>query len=90
MNKESWIRKLTSRKFWLALAGFITGAIKMIQNPSTDAQSITALILSLGSIVAYCVAEGFVDANNTEHDVVYVPVDYAPNDEENHVEEIER
>lgn len=78
MKKEDIIRKLTSRKFWLALAGLVTGIISFLKQPTTDAQTITALILSLGSVVAYCVAEGLVDANRQdEPTVLYVPTDEA-------------
>lgn len=62
MTKEDWIRKLTSRKFWLALAGLITGIVGFIRHPSTDAEAITSLIMALGSVVAYMIAEGLVDA----------------------------
>ena len=37
MKKEDWIRKLTSRKFWLAIAGLVVGLVGFIQHPSTDA-----------------------------------------------------
>ena len=62
MKKEDWIRKLTSRKFWLAVAGLVTGIVSFLKQPTTDAETISALILSLGSVVAYLVAEGMVDA----------------------------
>lgn len=62
MNKEEWVRKLTSRKFWLAVAGLIVGAVNFLQHPTTDAETITSLILALGSVIAYVIAEGLVDA----------------------------
>lgn len=62
MSKEDWIRKLTSRKFWLAVAGLVVGALNFLKNPTTDAETITSLILALGSVVAYVIAEGLVDA----------------------------
>lgn len=62
MTKEDWIRKLTSRKFWLAVAGLVTGIIAFLRNPTTDSNSITALIMALGSVVAYCIGEGLADA----------------------------
>ncbi len=62
MNKEDWIRKLTSRKFWLAVAGLVVGALNFLKNPTTDAETITSLILALGSVIAYVIAEGLVDA----------------------------
>ena len=62
MTKEDWIRKLTSRKFWMAIAGLVVGAVNFLQHPTTDAETITSLILALGSVVAYVISEGLVDA----------------------------
>lgn len=62
MNKEDWVRKLTSRKFWAAIAGFVTGLVVFLKNPTTDAQAITALIMSMGTLIAYIVGEGLIDA----------------------------
>lgn len=62
MTKQDWIRKITSRKFWVAIAGLVAGIIKFMQNPTTDAQAISGLILSFGSVVAYIIGEGLVDA----------------------------
>ena len=56
-----WKAKLTSRKLWLAVAGLVTGIITLMK-PDTDTTQITGLILSLGSVVAYIVGEGLVDA----------------------------
>lgn len=61
MNKIDWKTKLTSRKFWLAVAGLVTGVIALL-SPGTDASQISGVILSLGSVVAYIVGEGLVDA----------------------------
>ena len=63
MTKQDWIRKLTSRKFWVALAGLVAGLVSFLRNPSTDVEKITGLILSLGAVVAYVVGEGLVDAS---------------------------
>ena len=62
MTKEDWIRKITSRKFWLAIAGLVAGIVKFAQNPSSDAEVISSLILAFGSVVAYIIGEGLVDA----------------------------
>ncbi len=62
MDKQDWIRKLTSRKFWLAIAGLITGVVGFLQHPTSDAETITSLVLALGSVVAYIIAEGMIDA----------------------------
>ena len=57
----NWAQKLTSRKFWLAVAALVVGVITLTK-PGTDTTQITGLILSLGSVVAYIVGEGLVDA----------------------------
>lgn len=77
MTKEDWIRKLTSRKFWLALAGLVTGLVSFIQHPTTDASAITGLILAFGSVVAYIIAEGLVDAAREGSDTYIVDPDEA-------------
>lgn len=69
MTKEDWIRKLTSRKFWIAVAGLVTGIVGFIRQPSTDSEAITSLIMALGSVVAYIIAEGLVDAASAKQDI---------------------
>lgn len=64
MNKINWAQKLTSRKLWLAVAGLVVGIITLFQ-PGSDTAQISGLILSLGSVVAYIVGEGLVDAAAT-------------------------
>ena len=61
MDKIDWRTKLTSRKLWLAVAGLVTGIITLLQ-PGTDTSQISGVILALGSVVAYIVGEGLVDA----------------------------
>lgn len=89
MNKTDWVRKLSSRKFWVAVAALVTGIISFIAKPTTDAQTISSLILMLGSVIAYCIGEGIADAANAhaEPTVIYVPTD-ENGDEEEHTEEV--
>lgn len=73
MTKEDWIRKLTSRKFWMALAGLIAGLVAFFKQPTSDSEAITSLIMALGSVIAYCVGEGLADAAgaHAEQSVTY-------------------
>ncbi len=48
--------KFTSRKFLTALTGLITGIILIVAGDVTE--GVTTVI---SSVVAYCVAEGYVD-----------------------------
>lgn len=57
-----WKAKLTSRKFWLSIAGFVTGVVAFVQHPTSDAQAISGLIMAFGSVVAYVIGEGLADA----------------------------
>ena len=57
-----WKHKLTSRKLWLAVAGFVVGVLAMFGVDANMAQQISGVIMSLGSVVAYIVGEGLVDA----------------------------
>ena len=81
MTKEDWIRKLTSRKFWIAVAGLITGIVGFLKNPTTDAEAITALIMALGSVVAYVIAEGLVDAAREGADEYIIEPEEKPPEE---------
>lgn len=81
MTKEDWIRKLTSRKFWLAIAGLVTGIVGFLKNPTTDTEVITGLIMALGSVVAYVIAEGMVDAARENGDQFIVEPEEKPPEE---------
>ena len=64
MKKEDIIRKLTSRKFWLALIGFITALLIFFNVDSASVEKITSIIMAGGSLIAYILAEGFADGAN--------------------------
>ena len=66
MTKIDWVRKLTSRKFWLAITGFITPLLLAFGVSDAAATQITSIILSGASVIAYILAEGWVDANAAE------------------------
>ena len=59
--KIDWKRKLTSRKLWLAVAGFITGVMLVVSAGAT-AETVTGAVMAFGSVVAYIVGEGLTDA----------------------------
>lgn len=65
-----WKRKLTSRKFWLAIAVFVL-AIFAYLNMDMDVEKTKALIIAAGTVIAYIVGEGFADgmhANDSKDD----------------------
>lgn len=64
MNKKDIIRKLTSRKFWVALIGFVTALMVGFNVDAASIEKITSIIMAGGTLIAYILAEGFADGNN--------------------------
>ena len=62
MNKINWKAKLTSRKFWAALASFVAMLVVAFGGSQETATQITALIMAGATVIAYIVGEGLVDA----------------------------
>ena len=62
MMKIDWAAKLTSRKFWLAVVGFVTGLLTYLGVGVEQSEQIGSLILMAASIAAYIVGEGWADA----------------------------
>ena len=59
--------KLTSRKFWTAVSGIITGLL-LIFGFSEDTLSVVAgFVLVLGDTIAYMITEGRIDERREEN-----------------------
>jgi uncharacterized membrane protein len=61
----NWKQKLTSRKFWAAVVGFVTPMLLAFGLAEETVTQVVALIMAGADVVAYIVAEGLVDANRT-------------------------
>ena len=59
-----WKRKLTSRKFWAAVAGFASMLLIYFGKDAGTAEQLVALIMAGGSLIAYIIGEGLADGNN--------------------------
>ena len=64
MTKEQIIRKLTSRKLWVAVVGIVVGVATAFGITDNDYAPIVGTIGSIMSAVAYILGESFVDSNN--------------------------
>lgn len=64
--KIDWIRKLTSRKLWIAVVGLVSGLIIAFGGSAETAETVTGCIMSAASVVAYVIGEGLTDAAHTE------------------------
>lgn len=62
--KIDWKRKLTSRKFWLAIATFVSMLLVYFGDSPSDAEQVSALIMAGATVIAYIVGEGLADAGN--------------------------
>jgi hypothetical protein len=69
---ETLKRKLTSRKLWTAVVGFVTGLLIYNGHSEAEAKEVGSLILMAASVVAYIIGEGLADAGN-QQPVIYVP-----------------
>lgn len=61
--KVNWKQKLTSRKFWAAVVGFVTPILIVFNVPNLTIEQVTSIITSGGALIAYIIGEGLVDAN---------------------------
>ncbi|BFL12178.1 hypothetical protein [Lactonifactor longoviformis] len=64
MKNINWVRKLTSRKLWTAVASFVSMMIVATGGAESTATQVTALIMAGASVVAYIIGEGLTDASN--------------------------
>ena len=76
--KETIIRKLTSRKFWVAIAAFVSGLIVAFDGTAETAETVSGLIMSGATALGYLLAEGLADAAHKE-DIIVVE---APGEED--------
>lgn len=54
---KAFLKKLTSRKFIVSVSGIISGVVLIASGSTTE--GVTAVI---ASVVAYLIAEGYIDA----------------------------
>lgn len=62
MKGSNWTKKLTSRKFWLSIANFVTMMIVACGGTENQASQVAALIMAGATVIAYVIGEGLADA----------------------------
>lgn len=60
--KIDWAKKLSSRKFWMAVAGFVAGLVVIFNGSEQVAETITGSVMSLGAVISYIIGEGLSDS----------------------------
>ena len=76
-----WKSKLTSRKFWAAIANFVGMLLAAFKVADTTATQVTALIMAGAGVVAYILGEGLIDAAREKADVILEETDDATDDD---------
>lgn len=66
MNGIDWKKKLTSRKFWLAVVGLVSGLLMAFKIDADTVETISGVIMSAASVIAYIIGEGMADAANVQ------------------------
>ena len=61
-TKIDWRAKLSSRKFWTLIVGFITPLLLAFGVSQNIVTQVAAIIAAAGAVVAYLFSEGMVDA----------------------------
>ena len=62
MKKTDILRKLTSRKLWLAVALFVSGIIVAFGGAKETAETVAGCIMQGAAVLGYLLAEGLTDA----------------------------
>ena len=58
-----WKSKLSSRKFWVALIGFISALMFAFNYAEADIEKVAGIITAGSTLIVYILAEAHVDAN---------------------------
>ena len=66
MDKIDGKRKLTSRKFWVAVVGFITAILVALHIDQMNIEQVTAIVSAMATLIAYIIGEGLTDAAHKE------------------------
>lgn len=62
--KIDWKRKLTSRKFWMAVVTMVTGYVLAFGGDAQTAETIGGCIMATAAVVAYVIGEGLADSKD--------------------------
>ena len=67
-NKINWQRKLTSRKLWVSVAGFVSLLVVALGGVQNSATQIIALIMAGATVIGYVIGEGLADGGNKKEE----------------------
>ena len=79
-----WKSKLTSRKFWMAIVGFISGIMMAFKVDAQTVETISGVVMAGASVIAYIIGEGMADAAHAGE--IEIPIEVVQ--EETNVEKV--
>lgn len=65
MKRVNLVRKLTSRKLWVSVGGFVSLLIVATGGTESEAAQVASIIMAGATVVGYVLGEGLADAGNT-------------------------
>ena len=68
MKKIDWKRKMTSRKFWLSIASFVSMLMVAFGQSESTATQVTSLIMAGATVIGYVIGEGLADSGNAANE----------------------
>lgn len=63
MSNIDWKAKLTSRKFWAAVVGFVVPLLVAFGMSDNQAAEVASIIMAGANMIAYIIGEGMVDSS---------------------------
>lgn len=64
--KIDWIMKLSSRKFWVAIIGFVTAIMFAFNVADAQVEKIAGIITAGSTLIIYILVEGDIDSKREE------------------------
>lgn len=65
-------QKLSSRKFWAAVAGVVTGLAMVFGLDETIISTVAGAVVSVVSVMTYIITEGRIDAESVKNAVTEI------------------
>lgn len=62
MNGVDWKKKLSSRKFWMAIAGLVCAVCVLFGVDEMTVEKLVATVSALGVLATYILTEGYIDS----------------------------
>lgn len=85
-----WKSKLTSRKFWMAIIGLVTGIMLAFKVDAQTVETVSGVIMAGASVIAYIIGEGLIDAAGAANDMPsIIPIDMNMIKKEDETEDVE-